>query len=438
MRATAWRLQDASRWSSSRAPADEPPAHGPGRRRVAATSSRPGVDVGYHTAMEYRFVTGAFLELGPAVVWMRMRHPLVEGEEPSPLQRVLVAADSGNGVSAALDYRRYLFINTDLTVHLHRGPETEWVCLDAVTRLDPAGVGMSDTAAVGRARPDRPGRSDAPRTPTGVDFSRQGYAPEREDQVGGLRRRAWRARARQHRPGARVFDHAPPAFSGVGAALRPRSTPAARTPSGSSSPRSRPATRTPTSTSSRSTASRTPRSARSAAGANAAGQTIVSADERGRRRRAAYVFGHPSATCPGVATGVTGLQHDAEAAPKGDALLQWPNPYVDTSDTQIVVDATDATGRCHDQGTLAIADAQAGRARDRRRHRPDGTDRDRPDLARRPGAHGQRRPEAPAHRVRVELGLRQLRPRRASARTTRRTRPPNSMDGIEVVDMSTA
>jgi len=93
--------------------------------------------------MEYRFVTGAFLELGPAVVWMR--HALVEGEEPSPLQRVLVAADSGNGVSAALDYRRYLFINTDLTVHLHRGPETEWVGLDAVTRLDPAGVGMSDT-----------------------------------------------------------------------------------------------------------------------------------------------------------------------------------------------------------------------------------------------------------------------------------------------------
>ena len=47
-----------------------------------------------------------------------MRHPLVAGEEPSPLQRVLIAADAGNGVSAALDWRRYLFINTDLSVHL--------------------------------------------------------------------------------------------------------------------------------------------------------------------------------------------------------------------------------------------------------------------------------------------------------------------------------
>jgi hypothetical protein len=95
--------------------------------------------------MEYRFVTGAFLELGPAVVWMRMRHALVDGENPSPLQRVLVAADSGNGVSATLDYRRFVFINTDLTVHLHRAPVSEWVCLDAATRLESAGVGMSDT-----------------------------------------------------------------------------------------------------------------------------------------------------------------------------------------------------------------------------------------------------------------------------------------------------
>jgi hypothetical protein len=143
MRATGWRLRTEPT-ELDPAPTDEPPATGPadGEPRDFFPT---GVDVGYHTAMEYRFVTGAFLELGPALVWMRMRHPLVHGEDPTPLQRVLVAADSGNGVSAALDYHRYLFINTDLTVHLHRQPETEWVCLDAVTRLDSAGIGMSDT-----------------------------------------------------------------------------------------------------------------------------------------------------------------------------------------------------------------------------------------------------------------------------------------------------
>jgi hypothetical protein len=96
--------------------------------------------------MEYRFVSGRFLEPGPATVWMRMRQPLVEGEEPSPLQRVLVAADSGNGVSATLDWSRYLFINVDLGVHLHRLPEGEWVCLDAITHPEPEGVGLADTA----------------------------------------------------------------------------------------------------------------------------------------------------------------------------------------------------------------------------------------------------------------------------------------------------
>ena len=143
MRARGWRLVKKP-VELDPAPPDEPPAHGPGDG--APKEFFPtGVDVGYHTAMEYRFVTGAYLELGPAVVWMRMRHPLVEGEDPTPLQRVLVAADSGNGVSAALDYRRFIFINTDLTVHLHRSAQTEWIGMDAVTRLDEAGVGMSDT-----------------------------------------------------------------------------------------------------------------------------------------------------------------------------------------------------------------------------------------------------------------------------------------------------
>ena len=96
--------------------------------------------------MDYRFVSGAFRVPGPATVWMRMRQPLVVGEEPSPLQRVLAAADSGNGVSATLDYSRFVFINVDLTVHLHRMPATDWVCLDAITIPEREGVGISDTA----------------------------------------------------------------------------------------------------------------------------------------------------------------------------------------------------------------------------------------------------------------------------------------------------
>lgn len=105
-----------------------------------------GQERGYHTAMEVRFLEGGFVEAGPARAWLRMRLPLVAGEEPTPLQRAMVVADVGNGVSAPLDWRRYLFINVDLSVHLHRLPAGEWIGIDAVTTPEPSGLGASDSA----------------------------------------------------------------------------------------------------------------------------------------------------------------------------------------------------------------------------------------------------------------------------------------------------
>lgn len=99
----------------------------------------------YMTAMETRKAHGSFLVPGPAAAWMRLRVPLIEGEGPHPLDPVLCAADSGNGISAVLPPDRYLFINTELTVHLARPPVDEWVCLDAVTRIGPRGVGLAQS-----------------------------------------------------------------------------------------------------------------------------------------------------------------------------------------------------------------------------------------------------------------------------------------------------
>jgi hypothetical protein len=101
--------------------------------------------VGYHTAMEIRFVSGAFTEPGPASAWLRMRHPLVQAEEPSPLQRLLIAADVGNGISSAVDFRRFLFVNVDLTVQIERLPAGEWVYVDAVTLPRPSGNATAES-----------------------------------------------------------------------------------------------------------------------------------------------------------------------------------------------------------------------------------------------------------------------------------------------------
>lgn len=100
---------------------------------------------GYLDAMEWRGVEGGFDVPGPATVWSRQRVALVDGESPSPLQRLFTVADSGNGISAFLDPNRWWFINTELTVHVHRLPDGEWIGLDAATTVGPDGLGVANS-----------------------------------------------------------------------------------------------------------------------------------------------------------------------------------------------------------------------------------------------------------------------------------------------------
>ena len=142
MRATALRIRGVE------LPLPPGPGLGEAARLEGPDQGRPapffptGQQVGYHTAMEWRFVAGSFLQPGPATAWLRMRQPLLPGEAPSPLVRALAAADSGNGVSAALDWRRWLFVNADLTVYLVRPPVGEWIALEAATTVAD-GVGLA-------------------------------------------------------------------------------------------------------------------------------------------------------------------------------------------------------------------------------------------------------------------------------------------------------
>ena len=137
-RAEAWRIRRAADASvDSRAPVAPPLPEGQSVR------VNEGWGSGYLQAMEWRWVRGQFTEPGPATVWARMRYPLVDGEQPSPLQRLMIVADSGNGVSAELDLATWHFINPELTVHLHREPVGEWICLDATTTISAGGVGLA-------------------------------------------------------------------------------------------------------------------------------------------------------------------------------------------------------------------------------------------------------------------------------------------------------
>ncbi|MEQ1685981.1 MAG: thioesterase family protein [Burkholderiaceae bacterium] len=111
---------------------------------------------GYADLVENRIASGTFFR-SRCAAWFRLHRPLVEHEDPSGYQRVAVAADSGNGVSAVLDFERYSFVNSDLTINLLRRPLGEWVCVDARTLLAPNGCGLAEsqlfdeTGLIGRA-----------------------------------------------------------------------------------------------------------------------------------------------------------------------------------------------------------------------------------------------------------------------------------------------
>ena len=139
LRATAQRIRVADDLGDIPSPQLPPPAEGVPRRFEFP------YQVGYHTALETRFVAGSFTERGPASCWTRLTVHVVAGEPISPLSRVLAAADSGNGISNVLDFDTHLFVNPDLTVYLHRYPDGEWVALDAHTTLGGGGIGVADT-----------------------------------------------------------------------------------------------------------------------------------------------------------------------------------------------------------------------------------------------------------------------------------------------------
>ncbi len=144
MRARAVRLRrgDVALPSAALAEAGLP-CEGPDAAARSPFQGDPEGEGFHRTGMDIRFAGGTDYGTGPALAWFRLAVPLVDGERPSGLQRVAAAADFGNGVSHVLEFDRHLFVNTDLTVHLHREAAGEWVLIDARTVIDPSGLGLA-------------------------------------------------------------------------------------------------------------------------------------------------------------------------------------------------------------------------------------------------------------------------------------------------------
>src|SRR3954451_29518 len=108
--------------------------------------SRPEVaeffrtEVAYHRALDWRFAHGSFNSPGPAAAWTRPACDLVEGEEITPLQHLLVMTDAASGISTELDWTPSTSANVDLCIALHRPPTGDWLGMDARTFLGGTGA----------------------------------------------------------------------------------------------------------------------------------------------------------------------------------------------------------------------------------------------------------------------------------------------------------
>lgn len=121
----------------------------PGQGRRERVTGLMGDLVAYHShACEHRFTRGGWLEPGPCAMWTRLTVAVVDGEEPTGLQRLAAAADFGSGVSAVLPLDRYTFINADVSIHLVRPPTGPWIGLSSSSWFGEDGAGLAETELV--------------------------------------------------------------------------------------------------------------------------------------------------------------------------------------------------------------------------------------------------------------------------------------------------
>jgi hypothetical protein len=89
--------------------------------------------------------------------WLRTDKTLVEDEKASDLARFVGLVDTANGIAVRVPPSSWMFPNTDLSIHLYRLPQGQWVGLDTQVIFGRDGVGLTsstlfdESGPVGRA-----------------------------------------------------------------------------------------------------------------------------------------------------------------------------------------------------------------------------------------------------------------------------------------------
>jgi Thioesterase-like superfamily len=99
---------------------------------------------GFVRSLELRQAGGAMP--GRSISWITSPLALVEGEEVGSLASWIRLVDVVNGVAVRATPGDWIFPNLDLTVHLLRQPEGEWIGMDTTVAFGPTGQGITGAA----------------------------------------------------------------------------------------------------------------------------------------------------------------------------------------------------------------------------------------------------------------------------------------------------
>ncbi len=103
---------------------------------------RPGFNC---DAVELRPIRSTTEEEGPGLIWVRLRHPVVNGEPTSATLAMMTLADFGIAVGWERSPAGADFINADVTLQLNRAPLGAWVLFASRVHASVAGYGFCET-----------------------------------------------------------------------------------------------------------------------------------------------------------------------------------------------------------------------------------------------------------------------------------------------------
>lgn len=149
VRATAWRLQRSD--TSAVAALGDSPMPVLAEATVAeGLAEWPG---GYIRSIDLQAVPGAVPGRGQA--WLRGKYPMVAGVPTADLVKLIGVADTANGIAPRIapGDGTYIYPNTDLSLHLYRDPEGEWLGLDTSVTFGSDGIGLTSSVLNDRNGP---------------------------------------------------------------------------------------------------------------------------------------------------------------------------------------------------------------------------------------------------------------------------------------------